>query len=80
MSRNPLSCPPSNSPWGHLVSATRRPFLTRGGLSLGAVALQQLLADDARGEAEPSAAGSRAPIPMLPARAKRVIYLHMAGS
>ena len=72
---------------------TRRQFFASGGFSLGAVALGSLLGGAAPHLArarETSAAandpaahdprpGAR-PLPMLPPRAKRVIYLHMAGS
>ena len=64
-----------------LAAATRRQFLRRSGLGFGTAALAALLAED--GLALPAAA---APDPLapkkpyLPAKAKRVIYLHMAGS
>ena len=75
-----------------LREITRRHFFQTSGLGFGAIALQSLLAGD--GRAEPQASGSRdaaaaagkivSPLaprpPMLPPRAKRVIYLHMAGS
>lgn len=53
---------------------TRRHLLQKGGLGLGAMALHQLLASEGRTEV------STTPGPMSPPRAKRVIYLHMAGS
>lgn len=56
-----------------LRTRTRRHFLQTGGLGLGAIALQQLLG-------EPSAVAEDAPAPMLAPKAKRIIYLHMAGS
>ena len=62
---------------GRLQSLTRRHFLQSGGLGLGAVALAAAggkslqAADDTSLAAKP---------PMFPAKAKRVIYLHMAGS
>ncbi len=62
---------------------TRRHFLGRCNSGLGAIALAQMVgagvavADDKRSSAdEPMAPRS----PKLPARAKNVIYLHMAGS
>ena len=66
---------------------TRRHLLQTAGLGVGAMALQALLARDGRGAeiergAEVGSAGR--PLspksPMLAPRAKRVIYLHMAGS
>jgi Protein of unknown function (DUF1501) len=52
-----------------LRSMHRREFLKLGGLGLGAIALQQVMAREARSEGL-----HHAP------RAKRVIYLHMAGA
>src|SRR3954464_6966330 len=56
---------------------TRRDFLGRFGLGLGGIALSQLLPQSA------SAAGSPfrgvLPQPHFPAKAKRIIYLFMAG-
>jgi hypothetical protein len=54
---------------------TRRAFFGRAGLSLGGIALGDLLARDARAFDERGPRG-----PMHAARAKSVIYLHMAGS
>ena len=50
---------------------TRRHFLGQAGLGLGAIALQSLIT----GQAQAESADYR-----IPARAKSVIYLHMAGS
>ncbi|WP_422927644.1 DUF1501 domain-containing protein [Singulisphaera sp. PoT] len=65
-----------------LKAVTRRHFFGNCGVGLGAIALAQLLAKEGRGEAKPET--SRSPLaprpPMLPAKAKSVIYLHMAGS
>ena len=52
-------------------AATRREFFRQTGLGLGAIALQSLL----RGETH-----SAEPDYRIPAKAKSVIYLHMAGS
>jgi hypothetical protein len=52
-----------------LVDQTRRHFLSRTGLGLGAMALAAMKAE-----------GDEAKVPPRPARAKHVIYLHMAGS
>ncbi|MAG55429.1 MAG: sulfatase [Planctomycetes bacterium] len=59
---------------------SRRDFLGRcGSLSLGGLALSTLLADD--GVAQSVASDPLAPrVPHHPARARSVIYLHMAGS
>src|SRR5947207_14091613 len=60
-----------------LLALTRRSFLSAGALSIGGIALASLLARTARAErASPLAAKKP---PML-ARAKRVIFLHMAGA
>lgn len=61
----------------HLELRTRRTFLTTAGMGLGAVALAELqgLARE-NGNADPLAPRR----PPLPAKAKRVIYLHMTGS
>jgi hypothetical protein len=57
---------------------SRRRLLARAGLGLGAVALHGLAGCGAR---QAAAADPLAPkAPMIPARATRVIYLHMAGS
>lgn len=47
---------------------TRRHFFQKGGLGFGAMALQSIMADGAVRQ------------PMIAPKAKRVIYLHMAGS
>lgn len=52
---------------------TRRAFLARSGVSLGAIAYSELLARDAH-------AAMHSIGPHFPPRAKSVIYLHMAGS
>ena len=54
-----------------LQTATRRHFFQQAGLGVGAIALQSLLSRDSRGED----ASYR-----IPAKAKSIIYLHMAGS
>ena len=64
-----------------LTNQTRRHLLQTAGLGIGSMALQALLAKDkpeAADEAKESAKGAQPP--MLAPRAKRVIYLHMAGS
>src|SRR5262245_45808571 len=66
----------------------RRHFFGRtgAGLGLGAIALASLLQDEARGRAVDIPGRSEPEDPLapkkspLPARAKHVIYLHMAGS
>lgn len=68
----------------YLEFITRRHFLQRCNSGLGAIALSQLagaaLANDSQ-EASGRDDNPLAPrAPMLPARAKNVIYLHMAGS
>jgi len=64
----------------HLQNVTRRHFLQGSGIGLGAVALAAIVGD------ELPAAPVEVPNPLVshqphfPARAKRVIYLHMTGS
>ena len=55
----------------------RRQFLSRFGLGLGSIALGSIL-NPARGLAEATSAGILG-APHFPARAKRIIYLFMAG-
>jgi len=65
---------------------TRRTLLHRGGLGLGAAALDALLAADGHGAPPAANPGTerRGPLaprkPMIPAKAKAVIYLHMSGA
>jgi hypothetical protein len=61
-----------------LLASTRRHFFAQTGFGLGAVALQQLLADEARGAA-PAGNPMAVRQPHFPGKAKRVIYLFMAG-
>ena len=65
-----------------LSEVTRRYFLQRGGYGLGAVALSQLMGKPASAESRPIQIEDPLAFkqPPLPAKAKRVIYLHMAGS
>lgn len=64
-----------------LQQQTRRHFLSRSGLGLGAVALAGLQSTPARSDESPDSSRPMAPKhPPLPAKAKHVIYLHMAGS
>ena len=64
----------------HLRHATRRTFLKSSGIGLGAMALGSLLAEGlfAAGNRPLNPLAPRAP--HFPARAKRVIYLHMVGA
>src|SRR3954454_18389562 len=62
-----------------LRAITRRHFFGRCGTGLGAIALASLMGRDARPNDAPSG-GLLPKTPMLPAKAKHVIYLHMAGS
>src|SRR5437764_10582779 len=64
-----------------IAGLNRRHFLNRFGMGLGGIALAHLMGS-AKGFAEPSAAFSRGGIlgnPHFPPKAKRVIYLFMAG-
>ena len=59
---------------------TRRHFFSRCALGLGSVALGSLLADQMAGAESPALVNPLAPkAPHFPARAKRIIYLFMAG-
>ena len=69
-----------------LLAATRRQFFGRCGVGIGAMALGSLLAEEARGASEANAIASpdlREPLaprpPHFAPRAKRVIFLFMAG-
>jgi len=65
----------------HLLRISRRHFFKRSGFSLGSIALGSLLA-----EAFAQGAPAKTPNPLaarkphFPAKAKRVIYLHMVGA
>ena len=61
---------------------TRRTLLHRGGLGIGAAALGSLLSSERSAAAPPaSKPGPLSPKkPMIPAKAKAVIYLHMSGA
>src|SRR5215213_10174077 len=65
-----------------MAEVTRRAFLKRSGVGLGAMALGSLLAESLfaadRGPANPNALAARAA--HFAPRAKRVIYLHMVGA
>src|SRR5262245_11986031 len=64
-----------------LQAITRRHFLRDSSAGLGALALALLQSEPARGAAPDKVVNPLAPKrPPLPARAKSVIYLHMAGS
>ena len=63
-----------------LQNVTRRHFLQGAGLNVGAIALASLM-DGPSGAAPVEVANPLAPRqPHFPAKAKRVIYLHMTGS
>ena len=69
-------------------SVARRTFLHRSGVSLGTMALSAMLSQESRGQQQASATGSAVapsqwqgvlnPLPAVP-RAKRIIWLYMAG-
>ncbi|MAR11130.1 MAG: sulfatase [Blastopirellula sp.] len=65
-----------------LAQQTRRYFLGKTGLGVGAAACHTLMAseDASADQRAPSRHALAAKPPMIPAKAKSVIYLHMAGS
>jgi hypothetical protein len=64
----------------HLRAVTRRHFFKQCGVGLGGLALTALQ-NEGLFASTPASGGPMAPkAPHFPARAKRVIYLHMAGS
>jgi Protein of unknown function (DUF1501) len=65
----------------HLLDITRRHFFSRTGVGLGTIALGSLLAGEARAAIEPpDLQNPLAPrAPHFPPKAKRVIFLFMAG-
>lgn len=65
-----------------LLAQTRRTFLNRGGVGLGAIALQSLLHHGARAAALPTVQGNPLEVKQSPlkAKARAVIYLHMSGA
>jgi len=70
-----------SEPLQRVRNQTRRHFLQSGGLGIGAIALAQLMNDrDAMPIANANDQRPASPGPMLAPKAKRVIYLHMAGS
>ena len=65
----------------HLLHITRRTFLRRSGLGFGSIALGSLLAESLFASPAAKPGNPLAPRPPhFPARAKRVIYLHMVGA
>lgn len=67
----------------HARALTRRQFFARAGLSVGGIALGGLLGPRRLVAAPPARQGSVSPMavkpPMIPARARAIIYMHMAG-
>ena len=61
-----------------IATRSRRQFFRRTGVSLGSVALASLLRDATCAAAPTDSLAARSP--MLPARAKHIIYLHMVGA
>ncbi len=68
----------------HLQAVTRRHFLGRSSLSLGAMAMASLAMDTSNAAASPSASPIDDPLapkrPHFAPKAKRVIYIHLTGS
>jgi hypothetical protein len=63
-----------------LHSVTRRQFCGRAGLGVGGMALASMLAQNSSAEKPNPEFSMRPKMPMHDAKAKAVIYLHMAGS
>jgi hypothetical protein len=64
----------------HRLNLTRRAFLARAGVGIGAAALGELLSQDLLAQAtDAAAAGGLAGLPHFAPRAKRVIYLFQGG-
>ena len=74
---------PLNLHLAHTRAMTRRHFFCRAGLSLGGIALGGLLSRDSL-RAAPAKTAAPNPLaikpPMMSAKAKSIIYLHMAGA
>ncbi|MEO7678241.1 MAG: DUF1501 domain-containing protein, partial [Verrucomicrobiota bacterium] len=70
---------PINFRFANARALTRRQFLQRAGLSIGGVALGNLLAKDSFAAVAPTSP-MVVKSPVLPGRAKSVIYLHMSGA
>ena len=68
-----------NPAFDHLHGLTRRHFLQSCQVGLGGVALSSLLNESARGAVAAPADPLASRSPQLPAKAKQVIFLHMAG-
>ncbi|MEJ5275008.1 MAG: DUF1501 domain-containing protein [Thermogemmata sp.] len=76
--------------WERLQWVTRRHFLGQGSLGLGALALAEISGSWASAADTARSTGTAAPLPAVqplspkpphfPAKAKRVIYLHMSGA
>jgi len=66
-----------NPRFEQLLHVTRRQFLTQASLGVGTAALASLLGREARAEVINPLAPKPAP---LPAKAKRMIYIHLTGS
>jgi hypothetical protein len=64
----------------HWSDVTRRHFFAKGALGLGTAALASLLPSAAQASASPVRTGGLPEIPHFAPRAKRAIYLFMAGA
>src|SRR4051812_31613553 len=76
--------PPMNPLHEYALQQTRRQFFRSSGLSMGALALQQLLGSSGQAAAAPAYGSGVHPalpgLPHIPPTAKRIIYLHMNGA
>jgi len=64
----------------HLEQQTRRFFFQQAGLGIGSLALNHLLSREANADVKTTPNPLAPRKPQFPAKAKRVIYLHMTGS
>ena len=63
-----------------VLAETRRQFFARGGSVVGAAALASLFGGEAARGATTAATAGQPGLPHFPAKAKRVIYLHLVGA
>ena len=82
MSKDPIPDYSHNLPLQQALALTRKQFFGGIGLGLGSIALDSLLEQGGYAQQKPThpTGPLSAKTPMIPQKAKSVIYLHMAGS